>query len=70
MVNYMTKDEAYIAMQDGKKVSREYFSFNEYIWMDDKGVIRSEEGYNFTEWWNKTEPLLDNGNKNPWTIFK
>jgi transcription initiation factor TFIIIB Brf1 subunit/transcription initiation factor TFIIB len=46
----MTRDEAYQAMREGKKVIHKYFDDHEYLCMK-CGVILSEEGYNFEEGW-------------------
>lgn len=46
----MNKSEAYQAMEKGNKITHRFFIDNEYLHMV-KGIARSEEGYNFEEWW-------------------
>ena len=45
----MTREEALEKMKQGFKITNEYFTSEEYLHMVD-GVIRSEDGYNFDEW--------------------
>lgn len=45
----MTKDEALEKMKQGFKVSNEYFTSDEFLYMKN-GVIMSEDGYNFNDW--------------------
>lgn len=47
----MTKDEALEKMKQGFKVSNEYFTSEEFLFMKN-GVITSEDGYNFNNWFN------------------
>ncbi|NCC17207.1 MAG: hypothetical protein EOM28_12960 [Clostridia bacterium] len=46
----MTKDEALEKMKQGFKVSNQYFTSDEFLYMKENGVIMSEDGYNFNEW--------------------
>lgn len=46
----MTKDEALAKMKQGFKVSNEYFTSDEFLYMKENGVIMSEDGYNFNDW--------------------
>ncbi|EDV1300498.1 hypothetical protein AAC69_002584 [Salmonella enterica subsp. enterica serovar Hadar] len=46
----MTKDEALEKMKQGFKVSNQYFTSNEFLYMKENGVIMSEDGYNFNDW--------------------
>lgn len=49
---WMTKDEAIIAMKSGQKVTHEYFSSNEYLYIE-YDIIRTEEGYDFDHEWDR-----------------
>lgn len=68
----MTSEEAYKEMEKGNKVTHKYFSSNQYLYLDNKGVIRDEEGYNWSEkdpfpqtpWEEYTEK-----NKNDWRVW-
>ncbi len=66
----LTKKEALIAMQNGHKVTREYFGKDEFLHMPYGSCIMSEEGYNFTDWWRNIEPTLMTRNNKPWRILK
>ncbi len=46
----MTKDEALEKMKQGFKVSNQYFTSDEFLYMKEDGVIMSEDGYNFNDW--------------------
>lgn len=46
----LTRDEAYKAIQEGKKVKHNSFTRREFIHFKD-GAIRDEDGYNFNEGW-------------------
>lgn len=66
----LTKAEALQAMKDGNKVTREYFSSDEYIYINlDTRLIQSEDGFNFTEWWVDTEPTIPKTDEKCWNIF-
>lgn len=65
----ITKEEALTALKEGRKVTRQYFGKDEHIWMDESGTIRSEEGYDFTDWWYDVEPNIQGTNKKVWTII-
>lgn len=43
--------EAYKRMEVGYKITHEYFSDDEFLYMDKKGIIRDEKGYDFEEGW-------------------
>jgi hypothetical protein len=61
----MTKDEAYQAMLDGKTVSHRYFGDDEFIFINDDGMMITEEGYRFEEGWKiRTGDIWQNG----WSI--
>lgn len=64
----LTKDEALSFMIKGYKVSREYFDSDEYIHMED-GIIYSEEGYDFRDWWDNIEPNIPKTSNTPWRIY-
>ena len=65
----LTKPEALKAIVYGHKVSREYFSSEEYIYMEkETGIILSEEGYNFRDWWENIEPTIPATTETPWRI--
>lgn len=51
----MTKDEALEKMKQGFKVRQEYFTSEEYLHIVD-GVITSEDGYNFNDWFHRITP--------------
>lgn len=51
----MNKDEAFKAMMQGHKVANVNFTDDEYLWIKD-GVITSEDGYNFENWFNNINP--------------
>ena len=46
----MTKDKALEKMKQGFKVSNQYFTSDEFLYMKENGVIMSEDGYNFNDW--------------------
>lgn len=46
----LTRDEAYRAMQEGKKIAHSSFAYKEFLHMPDS-VVRDEEGYDFTDGW-------------------
>lgn len=64
----LTKTEALTAMREGNKVSREYFGPDEYIYIDDIGHIRSEEGFPFENWWANIEPTIGKTSQKCWSI--
>ena len=43
----MTKQEAYESMKNGNKTTHWQFSDDEYVYMDQKDIIRDESGYNW-----------------------
>ena len=65
----LTKQEAYDLMMKGHKVWREGFSSEEYLYMDRVGKIKSEEGYNFAEWWNQIEPTMHKTDDKTFYLF-
>ena len=56
----MTKNEAYLKMGEGNKVTHKYFSDDEYIYMDNRGYIMAEDKCNFTE------EFEERRNEDPW----
>lgn len=50
----MTREEAVLAMKDGKKVTHNYFSSSEYLRMIN-GSIHTEDGYYFTDMFYERE---------------
>ena len=66
----MTREDALNAMISGEKVTHEYFSDDEFIYMKDDDIY-TEEGFNMgtvnDEFWiiRKTE-MFDDG----WSIYK
>jgi len=54
----MTKEEAIQAMREGKKVTHEYCSDDEYLYERNDGKIVTEEGYTVTNdfWSYRTSP--------------
>lgn len=47
----MTKKEAMQALVRGDKVSHDYFSDNEFVFMDENGKIKDEGGYIHDKFW-------------------
>lgn len=43
--------EAYQEMFKGNKITHEYFSDDEFLYIDNKNIIRDEKGYNFEDGW-------------------
>lgn len=66
----MNKSEALQAMKEGHKVSREYFSSDEYIFINDMGHIMSEDGIPFEDWWVNIEPKIGKSSEDCWSIFR
>ena len=64
----MTKEEALVAIKKGHKVTREYFSPEEYIYMDGN-TLRFEDGVYVQEWWQKIEPDLNMSSFKCWAIW-
>lgn len=67
----MTKTEAIQAMKNGKKVTHKLFFDDEYIFMDDHGVIRDENNYrmaglNFDFWTDRKGPEWDRD----WSVYE
>ena len=64
----MNKEQAHKAMMNGHKVAHIYFTDDEYLHIKD-GVITSEDGCNFEDWFSRINPdsewKLDN-----WFIVK
>lgn len=72
----MTKREAWEAMKQGHKITHIRFSKEEFIYMNDQGLITTEDGYFFhkefrdrrigvcwEEGWSIYEPELVTANK-------
>lgn len=61
----MTFVEAETALQNGNVITHQHFSDDEYLYQDG-WKIRSEEGYNFNNWWDDvtTTPQYSTG----WSI--
>ena len=47
----MTMQEAYKSMEQGNKVFHYYFDKEEYIYMNERGEMYSEDGYRFEDGW-------------------
>jgi acyl-coenzyme A synthetase/AMP-(fatty) acid ligase len=64
----MTKQEAMEAIQNGEKVTHQYFSKEEYLYKRDDGAVVSEDGYKVTlDFWSyRTDPEWQIN----WSIFK
>lgn len=60
----MTRDEAYNAIMDGKKVTHTYFLDNEFLEFKD-GKMLTEDGYDFEDRFYELEYLKDG-----WSIYK
>lgn len=52
MTKMITRDQAYQAMQNGKQVSHESFTDEEFLYMGSDGVIYDEQGNVFTDGWD------------------
>lgn len=65
----LTKQEAYKLLLEGHKVCREGFSSDEYLYME-RGVIKSEEGYDFSEWWLVIEPTMYKQDDKTFYLYK
>ena len=64
----MTKEEAKIAMREGKKISHVYFGCKEWVTMRGIDTIITESGHTMSEedfWVQKTSTFLENG----WFIY-
>lgn len=64
----MTKSEAYEEMQKGNKIRHEYYSPNEYLFINRQGRIETEDGYThsrFGNFWMKIQKW-----ENGWSVFK
>lgn len=48
----MTREEAFEAMKQGKKIRHIYFSSGEHLEMKDLYTIIDEEGYEFNRGWH------------------
>ena len=58
---FLTKAEAYAAMQEGKRISHIYFTPNEYIHIQ-YNLMYTEDGYSFDdEWQRRTQPEWQSG---------
>ena len=53
----MTIQEAYKSMEQGNKVSHCYFDKEEYIYINKRGEMYSEEGYRFEDGWEDRESI-------------
>ncbi len=66
----MKKSEALEAMREGNKVTREHFSSDEYVYINEYGKIMSEDGFQFREWWDEIEPTIPKTSEDCWSIWK
>lgn len=64
----MTKPQALTAMEGGYKVTREYFSSDEYICIEERAIV-DENGYDFKEWWEDIEPTIPATSDKCWDIY-
>ena len=64
----LTKVEAITLMEQGFKLTHEYFTFDEWITYGRRGMILTEEGYlhRSVEFWKDRSKAFDTG----WSIFK
>lgn len=64
----MTKTEAIQATKEGKKVTHRYFSNDEYLYRDNSGILRTEEGYPVKpEFWSyRTDASWDSD----WSVYE
>lgn len=65
----MTKQEAYHEMLKGNKVRHEYYSPDEYVFINDKGEFETEDGYThggiYDEFW-----VIYQKWETGWSLFK
>lgn len=45
----MNKDEAFLSMEQGNRITHTYFDDKEYIFIDEKGRMYAEDGCRFEE---------------------
>ena len=64
----MDRQEALKAMQAGHKVANQYFTNDEYLHMVN-GIIMSEDGYDFRDWFNIIKPS-EEWKQDGWYIVK
>jgi len=65
----MTRDEAYIEMQKGNKITHQYFAPDEYYYIKNGGgVIFSEDGVNHSMVFKSTDQ--DNWRENGWYLYQ
>lgn len=62
----LTIKEAYLKMKDGERISHKLFCYDEYLYIDKDGIIRDENGYNFSEGWFSM--MEDNDYSEDWFI--
>ena len=65
----MTRKEAIEAMKQGHKVTQEYFSPDEYLYMKD-GSIYSEENYNFGGIYGEFMTKYGGSQPDGWSIYE
>ena len=49
----LNMNQAYLEMLGEKNVSHRTFSDEEYLYVDNYGILRDEKGYNVEEWWEE-----------------
>lgn len=59
---------AFSMMLQGHKVSNQYFTDDEYLHMVN-GVITSEDGYNFEDWFNR-RTAGDEWKQTGWSLYR
>ena len=64
----MTKEKAILAMKNGQRITHEYFSSDEFIYLDKEGFLRDEKDYhlNWIEFWEIRKEWRNKG----WSIYK
>lgn len=65
--NSMTKSEAFQAMKEGQKITHIHFGEEEYLYIDEKGRMFSEDGYRFEQGWKDKSGEIWEKN---WGIYK
>lgn len=51
-----SKTWAHLMMLQGHKVRQEYFTKEEFLYIDERGVVMSEDGYDFNDWFFNITP--------------
>lgn len=68
----MNRKEAFLAMMDGKKITHESFTSEEFLeFSPEAGTIVCEQGYNFDKGWEDRQGVKDYCNwEEGWHIWE